>query len=248
MLISGSHLYLLRVAALRAGKLYTRLPANSFQSVWAKGAFPEALLQQQPTHEQWIHLLALEAQAVAKGQGDNRLAILVGDSLSMWFPSERLPGIQLWLNQGISGENTGQVLKRLSAFSQTRPETIYVMVGINDLRQGASDRVILDNLRQIMRRLRLNHPQAKVIVQSILPTRVTTIPNERIRDLNQQIAVMALQEGTSYLNLQTWFTDEQNQLRQDLTTDGIHLTRRGYEVWQEALKYAEAVLATNRAN
>jgi lysophospholipase L1-like esterase len=92
------------------------------------------------------------------------------------------------------------------------------MAGTNDLRQGATDQVILDNLRQIVRRLRLNHPQSQVIVQSILPTRLSVIPSERIRNLNQQIAVIAKQEGIGYLNLHTLFADGQGQLRQDLTT------------------------------
>lgn len=243
---SGSQLYLQRLAALKAGKLYTRLPADSFQELWAKGGNTKVSALQQPTHEQWIRLLQQEAKAVAKGQGSNPLTILLGDSLSMWFPSERLPGSQLWLNQGISGENSGQILRRLSAFSQTRPDTIYVLAGINDLRQGASDDIILKNLRQIVQRLRQNHPQAQVVLQSILPTRLSAIPNQRIRNLNRQIALMAQQEGAGYLNLHSLFTDEQGQMQQDLTTDGIHLSRHGYEVWQEALKHAESVLATKR--
>jgi lysophospholipase L1-like esterase len=244
--ISGAQLYLQRLAALKAGKLYTRLPSDSFQSLWTKGISTNGRTLQQPTHEQWIRLLQQEANAVTKGQGDNRLGILVGDSLSMWFPSERFPYSQLWLNQGISGENSGQILKRLSAFSQARPDTIYVMAGINDLRQGATDRVILDNIRQIARRLRLNHPNAQVILQSILPTRLTAISNERIRNLNQQIAVIAQQEGAGYLNLHSLFVDGQGQLGTDLTTDGIHLSARGYQVWQEGINYAESALAANR--
>lgn len=238
---SGSQLYYQRVAALRAGQMYTRLPADSFQSVWAKGTFP------QPTHDQWKRLLAQEATAMAKGQGTNRLAILLGDSLSLWFPSERLPRGQFWLNQGISGENTSQILNRLSAFSQTRPDTIYVMAGTNDLRQGVSDRIILDNIRQILQRLRLNHPQSQVIVQSILPMGLNGIPSERIRNLNQEIAAIAQEEGASYLNLHRLFANPEGYLRPELTTDGIHLANRGYEIWQDALHYTNSWLIAKRA-
>jgi lysophospholipase L1-like esterase len=236
---SGSQLYRQRLAALKAGKTHTRLPADSFYSDWAKGT-------KQPTHEQWKHLLAQEARAMAKGQGNNRLSILVGDSLSLWFPSQSLPQGQFWLNQGISGENTQQILQRLSTFSQTRPDTIYVMAGTNDLRQGISDRAILNNLQQILRHLRQTHPQARVIVQSILPTRLPAIPNQRIQTLNQHIAAIAQQEGCNYLNLYPLFTNAQDQLRRDLTTDGIHLTLRGYHVWQGALQYTDSVMVANR--
>lgn len=237
---SGTQLYYQRFAALNRGQTYTRLPADSFQSVWSKSTLAK------PTYTQWKQLLAEEAQAMAKGQGQNRLSILVGDSLSLWFPTENLPRGQFWLNQGISGENSRQILERLSAFSQTRPDTIYVMAGTNDLRQGVRDRVILDNTRKIIQRLRQNHPQAQIIVQSILPTRLSAIPSDRIRNLNQQIAVIAQQEGAGYLNLHPLFVNHQGQLQKELTTDGIHLARRGYAVWQEALNYADAVILASR--
>lgn len=253
---SGTQFYYQRLAALKTGKIYTRLPADSFQSLWTKGTATKELLLQKPTHEQWIRLLAQEAKAIAQGQGDNRLGIFVGDSLSMWLPTQGLPGGKLWLNQGISGENSSQILNRLSAFAQTRPDTIYVMAGTNDLRQGVSDEVILNNLRQIVSRLRINHPQAQVVVESILPTRLSSMASDteaaerlqasRIRNLNQQIAAIAQQEKAGYLNLNALFADSEGQMRPELTTDGIHLTSRGYQVWQDAIYYAESVMAVNR--
>lgn len=245
---SGSQLFYQRLAALKAGKIYTRLTADSFQSYWANKAGTKALSFQKPSYEQWKRLLAKEARAVAEGQGSNRLSVLVGDSLSLWFPQERLPGGSLWLNQGISGDNSRGILKRLSAFSQTRPDVIYILAGINDLRQGATDETILDNLRQIVRRLRQEHPSSSIIVQSILPTRINTIPNRRIRNLNQQLAILAQQQGAGYLDIHSRFSDVEGNLRLDLTTDGLHLSSRGYEVWQSALQQAESVIALNRNN
>ena len=251
--ISGTELYYQRVAALKAGKNFTSLSAKNFQTISAKEISGNFLPK--PTHEQWIRLLEQEAKAIAKGQGNNRLGILVGDSLSMWFPASGLPGGQLWLNQGISGENSRQILNRLSALAVTKPSTIYVMAGTNDLRQGVSDEIILDNIRQIVTQLRQNHPQAQIVVESILPTRLSLLKNDsktllqadRISNLNQQIAKIARASGAGYLNLNALFADSQGQMRQDLTTDGIHLSRRGYEVWQDALHYAESVMSVRVA-
>ena len=229
---SGSQLYHQRLMALKAGKLHTRLRPDSFWSAWI-GAV------RQPTYQEWKRLLALEAKAAARGQGNNRLTILLGDSLSLWFPSERLPGRQLWLNQGISGDTAGGIARRVSAFAQTRPTSIYVMAGINDLKNGVSDGKILHNFRQMIRQLRRNHPRSRLIVQSILPTRHNRVPNPRIRNLNQKLASLVQQEGASFLDLYENFTDGQGQMRQDLTTDGLHLSPRGYEVWQAALKKTE---------
>lgn len=225
---SGSQLFVQRLAALRSGRVYTRLPADSYAETWRNAT-------RQPTYEQWASLLRSEAGAIARGQGANRLTVLVGDSLYLWYPPEQMTRDRLWLNQGISGDTTAGVLRRLSAFSQTRPDRIQVMVGINDLRRGASDAEVLTNLRQIMRQLRAHHPQAQIIVQSILPTRLASLPAARIDRLNGQIAAIAQQERVSFLNLQTSFADTTGNLRPELTTDGLHLSQSGYAVWQQAI-------------
>jgi lysophospholipase L1-like esterase len=226
---SGSQLYQQRQAALQTGHTYTRLPANSFWQNWQTAT-------QLPTHQQWMELLAQEAQAMARGQGSNRLTVMVGDSLSLWFPVEHLAGDRFWLNQGISGDTTAGVLQRLSAFERTRPDTIHVMIGINDLRRGASDAEILGNLQQIMRRLKHAHPQATIYVHSILPTRLEAIPLDRVAPLNQQIAIAAQQEQVQYLDLMAFFLDDQGALHSSLTTDGLHLSLNGYAVWDWAMR------------
>jgi len=228
---SGSQLFQQRIAALKIGRVYTRLSGNSLKSSWSKAAT-------KPSAEQWRQLLEWEAKAIASGQGTNRLNVLVGDSLTLWFPPEGLPSDSLWLNQGMSGENTNLILKRLSALASTKPSNIYVMAGINDLKQGASDREILNNLTLIVRRLHQNHPQAQVVMQSILPTRRAEMSNERIRHLNEQILAMAQREGAGYLDLYSLFSDTDGNLREDFTTDGIHLTALGYQVWQSEIQMA----------
>ncbi|MBD2020417.1 lysophospholipase [Leptolyngbya sp. FACHB-36] len=236
---SGSQLYQQRVAALRAGRLFTRLPMDSFRQAWSR-------TRQQPSYREWRRLLALEARAVARGQGRNRLAVLVGDSLSLWFPSDRLPTDQLWLNQAMSGDTTRGVLQRLRDFAHTRPDAIYIMAGVNDVKRGASDREILGNLQQMMQRLQRVHPKARIVVQSILPTRSSAISSQRIWQLNQQLASIAQQQNALYLDLFSQFADEAGQLQQAYTTDGVHLNPLGYETWRSRLEQAHIEIAQGR--
>lgn len=225
---SGAQLYAQRLAALRYGQLYTRLPKDSFQSVWQTATV-------HPEYEDWLTLLHHEAKAVSRGQGSQRLHVLLGDSLAQWFPTEQLSRDRFWLNQGISGDTTGNVLQRLSMLDRTRPDAIYLMVGINDLRQGKSNREILSNMQQIIQRLKASHPDARIYVASVLPTRLETIPVNRIRRLNTNLALLTRQEGVDFFNLQPAFADQEGKLRVQLTTDGLHLNDRGYRVWQIAM-------------
>lgn len=236
---SNRQLYRQRFEALKRGQLYTRLPPGSFRAAWAKAT-------QQPTYQQWRELLAREAAAVAKGQGNNRLSVILGDSLSLWFPSDRLPQNQFWLNQSLSGDTTTGILHRLSAFAKTRPTVIYVMAGINDLKQGTSNAQILKNLSQIIARLQQTHPQAQIVLQSILPTRSARFSNERIVQLNHQLEDLAFQNHAFYLDLYSQMTDNDGNLHPDLTTDGVHLNARGYETWQMALSQADGWMAMGR--
>lgn len=239
-LTTGSQLYHYRLASLKTGQIYTRQDAESDQLL------RDATKKQQLTYDDWKTLLALEAKAIAQGQGKNRLSILVGDSLSMWFPREKLPSGKLWLNQGISGDTSGGIVNRLIKFSQTRPDAIYIMAGINDLRKGASDAAILRNHRRIIRNLRQSHPRTQIFVQSILPTNLPTISNSRIRQINTQLAQIAKAEKVNYLNIHSWFANVDGNLRSDLTTDGLHLSAEGYDVWRFAIQQVEFKLSQSQ--
>lgn len=207
----------------------------------------------QLTYEEWLNQLEQEAKIVTDQQPD-RLTILAGDSISLWFPSNLLPTGRTWLNQGISGETSSGLLKRLNLFDQTRPEAIFVMIGINDLlRDGSTDQTMLDNQRQIIRDLDRTHPQAQIVLQSILPhakasnwegrDRLLRVPNQRIEALNQQLEQIARQEGVYFLDLYPLFANPDGDLRPELSTDGLHLSSLGYQTWSIALQvYSREVL------
>jgi hypothetical protein len=76
---SGSQLYQLRIASLRAGQLYTHTSPQSYASQWHSPATSAS-------YAQWQSLLAQEAAAMAQAQGRNRLTVIVGDSLALWLP------------------------------------------------------------------------------------------------------------------------------------------------------------------
>lgn len=229
---SGSQMYAQRWAALHAGKLYTRIPTDQFSAQWRSAT-------RQPTYQDWKALLAQEARIMAGSQGSNRLTVMLGDSLLMWYPTEQLPRDRFVLNQGISGDTTQGVLQRLSYLDRTSPSDIHVMAGINDLKNGATDDEVLTRLQQIMQQLRSRHPQAQIYVHSLLPTRLANLPATRIQHFNQRLAFITQQQNVRYLNLTPYFADADGNLQQNLTTDGLHLNAQGYANWQLAIQNAQ---------
>ncbi|MGC9504002.1 GDSL-type esterase/lipase family protein [Baaleninema sp.] len=230
--VSTAQLYQQRWAALRSGTLYTRQARDSFQPEWVRA-------RNNPTYEQWVALLGQEAKAIAAGQGNNRLSVTIGDSLSLWLRPGLFEDDRLWLNQSIGGENTARIRHRISLLEGTRPSSIYIMAGVNDLIGNRSDEAILNDYQDILLQLRQNHPQAQLVVQSILPTRHEAVSNQRIRSINRELSAMSYQVGAIYLDLYPHFSDEAGQIRSELTTDGIHLSDGGYELWQNFIRQVE---------
>ena len=201
--------------------------------------------RQKLTYQQWVVLLGQELEMMAAKNPDH-LTILLGDSLSLWFPAELLPGRRVWMNQGISGEKTHTLLTRLHLLNVAKVDTIFLMIGINDLIWGQSDQKVLENYREIMDYLMINHPDTQVVVQSILPHGAESatwesrhllleLPNERIRRMNESLEAIAKDYDAYYLELYPIFSNGEGKLRPDLTTDGLHLNRQGYLVWRAAI-------------
>lgn len=198
-------------------------------------------------YSEWLTVLKQEAE-VAAATKPEKLTILAGDSISLWFPPELLPGDRTWLNQGISGETSAGLLKRLELFKATQPDTVFLMIGINDLIQGFSTDTVLANQELIIQDLQEQHPSTRIVIQSVLPhageaatwegrDRLLKVSNEAIRKLNERLKGLSDQyDNVEYLDLYSDFVDDQGNLRTELSTDGLHLNPKGYEVWQDMLR------------
>jgi lysophospholipase L1-like esterase len=133
------------------------------------------------------------------------------------------------------------------------------MIGINDLIRGVDDTTLLNNYREIIRDLRWVHPDTQIVVQSILPhsgkqsnwegrDRLLKISNERIRNLNRELKLIAEEEGADFLDLHPLFTDADGNLQMELSTDGLHLNNKGYLVWSSALKLYNKIILEPSSN
>ncbi|MBV9387214.1 MAG: hypothetical protein JOZ78_12390 [Chroococcidiopsidaceae cyanobacterium CP_BM_ER_R8_30] len=194
-----------------------------------------------PNYQQRLSVLRREADNAAKTR-PKHLTILLGNSITDFFPPEMLPPGRSWLNQGIAGDTTAGVLERLQLFDCTQPETIFVLIGTNDLTQGVDDATILANQQKIVDYLKQAHPNSQIVIQSILPRKdEPKLPGSdhkygRIQKLNQQLLATAKASRVHYLNLYPLFANTQGSILPELTTDGLHLSSQGYLVWRSALQ------------
>lgn len=205
------------------------------------------------SYEEWLEVLAADAKSMAAKQPAH-LTVLLGDSLSLWFPGELMPGRRVWINQSISGERTQGLLNRLDFLEKNDVEAVFLMIGINDLIWGKTDEEILRNYKEIVRELKKEHPKTQIVVQSILPhggedsswesrDKLAALPGDRIVNMNNALKKIAADNNAYYLDLYPIFVTGDGDLRSDLTTDGLHLNRQGYLVWRSAIAlYAQLEL------
>jgi len=57
----------------------------------------------------------------------------------------------------------------------------------------------------------------------------------QVRKLNEFIKELCSEKQIDYIDLFPLFVDAKNQLQPELTTDGIHLNEKGYDIWKKEL-------------
>jgi len=157
--------------------------------------------------------------------------VFLGDSITdgaRW--DELFPGLPV-KNRGINADTTSGVLSRLGSILPGQPAAIFILIGTNDLPwfMFRSDRAILETYEAILRRCRLESPNTRVFVQSILPR--SRGYARRILRLNAELQKLAERNGYTFVNLFPHFADANGQIRREYSNDRLHLMAIGYDVW-----------------
>jgi lysophospholipase L1-like esterase len=157
-----------------------------------------------------------------------------------------------YINRGISGQTTSQMLVRFRPdVIMLQPRVVVIQGGSNDIaRDPAASALeqVKDNLRSMAELARANG--IRVILASHLPVTDAILPQtarrppEKIRALNVWIKGHAEEQGMIYLDFYFAMLDDKRMLRRNLTIDGLHPNEAGYAV-MEALA-EEAIAAALR--
>ena len=126
------------------------------------------------------------------------------------------------------------------ALQQRQFGKIYIMVGINEMGTGTTQR-FANTYRAALERIRELQPNALIFVQGILyvtAERSETdeyFTNDRIRDRNCALANLADGSSCFYLDVNDVLADEYGNLNQELSWDTCHLKAQYYPMWVDFL-------------
>jgi lysophospholipase L1-like esterase len=149
-------------------------------------------------------------------------------------------------NFGISGDQTGHVLWRLTEggeLDSIKPKVAVVMIGTNNtpMRKNPEDNhsaeQIAGGIKRIVETIQKT-PQTKVLLLAVFPrdAKPGTDKRNKITEINKIIA--KLDDGgktVKYLDIGAKFLDSEGNLPKDIMPDFLHLSVKGYEIWADAI-------------
>jgi lysophospholipase L1-like esterase len=168
--------------------------------------------------------------------------VFLGDSITDgWRLNEYFPEHD-FVNRGISGQITVQMLARMKAdVSDLQPAAVLILGGTNDLARGIPLSTIEGNLIMICD-LADAH-KVKVILSTVLPVsdyhkdaahpnyEMTRFrPPAEIRALNAWMRTFCGQRNYTFLDYYSEMVDASGQMKADLADDGLHPNSTGYRI------------------
>ncbi len=206
---------------------------------------PEALKQRidrmQNQLSDWPNLKRYrEANAkVAPPAKDENRVVFYGDSITDgWKIAEYFPN-KPYVNRGISGQTTPQMLIRFRPdVIAHKPKVVVLLAGTNDIASNTGPmtlEMIQDNYASMAELAKANG--IKFVFASVLPVHdygqrkmTTGRPPEKILKLNEWMKDYCAKNGHIYLDYFSKMVDDKGFLKAELANDGLHPNAEGYKI------------------
>src|SRR5581483_7917324 len=180
-------------------------------------------------------------QKIGPPQPGNPRVVFLGDSITdSWRLNEYFGGRD-FINRGISGQITGEMLGRMLAdVVNLHPQAVLILAGTNDLARGVPLLAIENNLTMIADLA--DYYKIKVILASVLPVsdyhkdvdpnyaRTRDRSPSLIRSLNGWMKSVCEDRGYTYLDYFSAIVDDNGMIKADLGDDGLHPNSTGYRI------------------
>lgn len=151
------------------------------------------------------------------------------------------------INRGISAETTDHMLERVEdSVIALKPRNVVMLMGVNDLSAGVPQEQIADNIRAMIQLIQEKSPGTNIVLQAVYPTsgeRESLYENYQlngrdsatVKALNEKLAAVAAEENVRFLDVTALLADENGNLRNDYTYDGLHPNVSGYLAVRDAI-------------
>ncbi|HXE81194.1 MAG TPA: GDSL-type esterase/lipase family protein [Vicinamibacterales bacterium] len=198
--------------------------------------------------QDWFQKHWMERRAAfhASREADRGAVVFLGDSITEGWEHrlrEAFPGMKS-ANRGISGDTSRGVLIRLEEdVLSLGPAAVVLLIGTNDISDGAAPEVIAGNVTQILQALKLHNPRMPIVLNLVFPSSASKQrPADRIKALNAlYLAEVKGDPQITVLDTYRLYADPNGDAKPEEFPDLLHLNDAGYAKWAAALR---PILAT----
>lgn len=150
-----------------------------------------------------------------------------------------------YINRGISGQTTPQMLLRFRAdVIQLQPKVVVILAGTNDIAGNTGPMTleqIFGNFVSMVELAKANN--IKVVLSSVLPVYdypwlPGLHPDKKIPELNGMLRAYANKVNIVYLDYFSAMVDDRNGLPKKYSHDGVHPSLEGYMVMEPLVELA----------
>ncbi|MDD8017314.1 MAG: GDSL-type esterase/lipase family protein [Bacteroidota bacterium] len=163
--------------------------------------------------------------------------VMFGNSITAGGLWNELLGRERVVNRGIGSDNTVGMLHRMQYVYNLKPKLCFIMAGINDIYADEPIEKIFSNYIQIIDTLQAH--KIIPVIQSTLHVnpkwKRAEQKNPEITQLNFLLADYARTHSVEFLDLNVLLSSN-GILRDEYTTDGVHLTASAYAQWRDILE------------
>lgn len=142
---------------------------------------------------------------------------------------------------GYPGQGIKGMIKRCNQITAVHPDKIFIMAGINDLNlRKMSYNEFCEYYEELVDSISSQNMHTEIFIQSILPVNHginSDLPQTKIiLAANERIRYLASTKGCKYIDLFSLYVDDNNEMKNLYTVDGLHLSPKGYQLWANYIK------------
>jgi lysophospholipase L1-like esterase len=172
---------------------------------------------------------------------NEKRVVYIGDSITdFWISNDStFFNSKSYLDRGISGQTTGQMLLRFRQdVINLKPAVVVILAGINDIAQNNGPEKLEDIFGNIVSMTELAKANnIKVVISSILPAfalpwRPAIDPAPQVAALNDLLKAYTAKNNITYLDYFTAMADTRKGLPANLSKDGVHPNLNGYKAME----------------
>ena len=126
---------------------------------------------------------------------------------------------------------------------QYNPSKVFLLIGTNDLIRDKSNEEIVEGVEKIIKGIKENRPKAEIYLESIYPVNhdirrnnAGNRKNSDIKEINEKLEDYCEDNDITYIDMYDLLKDDDDNLKEEYTKDGLHLSDKGYEVVTKEIK------------